>query len=89
MQIEQLKNDIFMHQEVYTEKMLKIFYMDKSHQLTTQVAVRSLDINDDPFRPRESDEKLLGPKVPHLNTIEALMNLQVIHDLIYYLLLIY
>ncbi|KAL0338488.1 UNVERIFIED_CONTAM: Secreted RxLR effector protein [Sesamum angustifolium] len=39
------------------------------------MVVRSLDVNKDPFRPRESDEELLGPEVPYLSAIGALMYL--------------
>ena len=60
LQIEHLKNGIFVHQENYIAKVLKRFYMDKSHPLSTPMVVRSLDVNKDPFRPRENDEELLG-----------------------------
>ncbi|KAL0324728.1 UNVERIFIED_CONTAM: Secreted RxLR effector protein [Sesamum calycinum] len=49
--------------------------MDKSHPLSTPMVGRSLDVEKDPFRPRESDEELLGPKVPYLTAIGALMYL--------------
>ncbi|KAL0296801.1 UNVERIFIED_CONTAM: Secreted RxLR effector protein [Sesamum radiatum] len=39
------------------------------------MVVRSLDVKKDPFRPRESDEELLGPEVPYLSAIGALMYL--------------
>ncbi|KAL0347471.1 UNVERIFIED_CONTAM: Secreted RxLR effector protein [Sesamum calycinum] len=39
------------------------------------MVVRSLDVKNDPFRPRESDEELLGPEVPYLSAIGALMYL--------------
>ena len=39
------------------------------------MVVRSLDIEKDPFRPREKDEELLGPEVPYLSAIGALMYL--------------
>ena len=39
------------------------------------MVVRSLDVNKNPFRPQESDEELLGPKVPYLSAIRALMYL--------------
>jgi len=35
--------------------------------------VRSLDVEKDPFRPREEDEEILGPKAPYLSAIRALM----------------
>ena len=37
--------------------------------------MRSLDVDKDPFRPQEKDEELLGPKVPYLSVIGALMYL--------------
>lgn len=49
--------------------------MDKSHPLCTPMVVRSLDVDKDPFRPRENDEELLGPEVPYLSAIGALMYL--------------
>jgi hypothetical protein len=37
--------------------------------------VRSLEMDTDPFRPKSDDEKSLGPKVPYLSAIGALMYL--------------
>jgi hypothetical protein len=37
--------------------------------------VRSLEADKDPFRPKEEDEQGLGPEVPYLSAIEALMYL--------------
>ncbi|XP_074297334.1 secreted RxLR effector protein 161-like [Silene latifolia] len=37
------------------------------------MVVRSLDIDKDPFRPRENNEEILGPEVPYLSAIVALM----------------
>ncbi|KAM6594225.1 hypothetical protein CsatA_001928 [Cannabis sativa] len=59
----------------YTEKILRRFYMDKSHPLSSPMVVRSLDVEKDPFRPREEHEELLGPEVPYLSAIGALMYL--------------
>ncbi|KAL0415672.1 UNVERIFIED_CONTAM: Copia protein [Sesamum latifolium] len=75
LQVGHLKNGILVHQEAYIAKVLKRFYMDKSHPLNTPMVVRSLDMKKDPFRPRESDEELLGPEVPYLSAIGALMYL--------------
>ena len=36
---------------------------------------RLLNVKNDPFRPCEKDEKLLGPEVPDLSAIGALMYL--------------
>ena len=33
------------------------------------MVVRSLDMNKDPFRPRENDEELFGFEVPYLSAI--------------------
>jgi predicted CoA-binding protein len=75
LQIEYLNDGVFMYQEAYITKVLKRFYMDKAHPLCIPMVVRSLDVNKDPFRPREKDEELLGPKVPYLSAIGALMYL--------------
>ena len=75
LQIEHLSSGILIHQSTYTEKVLKQFYMDKTHPLKTPMVVRSLDVKKDPFRPKEEDEELLGPEVPYLSAIGALMYL--------------
>ncbi|XP_070046399.1 uncharacterized mitochondrial protein AtMg00810-like [Nicotiana tomentosiformis] len=75
LQIEQMKDGIFVHQSTFTEKILKRFYMDKAHPLSTPMVVRSLDINKDPFRPHENDGELLGDETPYLSAIGALMHL--------------
>ncbi|XP_074271602.1 secreted RxLR effector protein 161-like [Silene latifolia] len=49
--------------------------MDKAHPLNTHMVVRTLDVKNDPFRPREANEKVLGPEVPYLSAIGALMYL--------------
>jgi len=49
--------------------------MDKSHSLSTSRVIRSLDVNKDPFRPREEGEEQPGPEVPYLSAIGALMYL--------------
>ena len=73
LQIEHLKNEIFMYQYAYISKILKIFYMDKAHPLSTLMIVRSFEINKYLFRPKENGEELLGPEVPYPSTIDALM----------------
>ena len=75
LQIEHLENGIFVHQSAYISKVWKRFYMDNAHPLSTPIVVRSLDVNKDPFRPRMDDEELLGPEVPYLSAIGALMYL--------------
>ncbi|XP_074347054.1 secreted RxLR effector protein 161-like [Apium graveolens] len=49
--------------------------MDKAHPLTTPMVVRSLEVEKDPFRPRKQDDETLGPGVPYLSAIGALMYL--------------
>ena len=39
------------------------------------MVVRSLEVTKDPFQLKEENEELLGPKVPHLSAIGALMYL--------------
>ena len=40
------------------------------------MVVRSLEVNKDPFRPKKENEELLGPEVPYLSAISALMYLE-------------
>ena len=49
--------------------------MDKSYPTKTPMVLRSLDVEKDPFRPREEEEEILGPHVPYLSAIGALMYL--------------
>jgi hypothetical protein len=75
LQIEHISNEILVHQSAYTEKVLKYFHMDKAHPLSSPMVVRSLDVKNDLFRPKEDDEETLGPEVPYLSAIGALMYL--------------
>ena len=47
--------------------------MDKLHPLSFPMVVRLLEVTKDPFRPKEENEELLGPEVPYLSEIGALM----------------
>ncbi|KAJ9561317.1 hypothetical protein OSB04_006477 [Centaurea solstitialis] len=47
--------------------------MDKSHPLSTPMVVRSLNVEKDHFQPPTDDEYILGPEVPYLSAIGALM----------------
>ena len=51
LQIEYLPNGILTHQSTYTKKVLKQFYMDKAHPLSTPMVGRSLDVKKDLFQP--------------------------------------
>uniref|UniRef100_A0A2N9GLH0 Reverse transcriptase Ty1/copia-type domain-containing protein n=1 Tax=Fagus sylvatica TaxID=28930 RepID=A0A2N9GLH0_FAGSY len=74
-QIEHLLNGILVHQSTNIEKVLKHFHLNKAHPLSTPMVVRSLDVKKNPFRPQEVGEETLGPEVPYLSAIGALMYL--------------
>ena len=73
LQLEHLSIGILIHQSAYLQKVLEKFNMDKSHPSKTPMVVRSLDMNKDQFRPSDENEELLGPEVPYLSAIGALM----------------
>ena len=75
LQIGYCLNGVLIHQSSYKEKVLKHFYMDKSHPLSSPMVVRSLEVTKDPFRPKEENEELLGPEISYLRAIGALMYL--------------
>ena len=75
LQIEHFPNGVLVHQSTYIKKILKRFNMDKTHPLSSPTVVRSLDVKKDPFHPCEKGEELLGPGVPYLIVICALMYL--------------
>ena len=47
--------------------------MDKSHPLSILMVARSLEVDKDPFRPKEDIEDILGPEVPYMIVIGALL----------------
>ena len=49
--------------------------MDKAYPVKTPMVVRTLELDKDPFRPREEGEEILGPEYPYLSAIGALMYL--------------
>ena len=75
LQIEHFPTGVLVHQSTYTKKILKRFYMDKAHPLSSSMIVCSLDVKKDPFRPCENGEKNFGPEVPYLSVIGALIYL--------------
>ena len=75
LQIEHFPNEVLVHQSTHIKKVLKFFYMDKVHPLSSTMVVRSLDVKNDPFHLCEKDEELLGPEVPYLSAIGARMYL--------------
>jgi len=75
LQIEHLHSGILVHQSAYIQKTLEKFNMDKSYPSKTPMVVQFLDMEKDPFRPRDEDEEVLGPEVPYLSVIGALIYL--------------
>ena len=73
LQLEHLPTGILIHQPTYIQKILEKFNMDKSYPSKTPMVVLSLDMDKDQFRPRDENEELLGPEVPYLSAIGALM----------------
>ena len=53
LQIEYFPTGVLVHQSAYTKKILKRFYMDKTHPLSSSMIVRSLDVKNDSFHPYE------------------------------------
>src|SRR5687767_12783323 len=51
------------------------FNMNMFYPSKTPMVVRSLDLEKDPFRPRDDEEQILGPKFPYLSVVGALMYL--------------
>jgi len=49
--MKDLQNGIIVHQSTYTEKVMKHFYMEKVHPLSTPMVVRSLDAKKYHFSP--------------------------------------
>ncbi|RVW75329.1 Retrovirus-related Pol polyprotein from transposon TNT 1-94 [Vitis vinifera] len=74
LQIEHFPNGVLVHQSTYIKKVLKRFYMDKAHPLSSPMVVRSLDVKKTISSLRKNEE-LLGPEVPYLSAIGALMYL--------------
>ena len=79
LQIEHFPNEVLVHQSIYIKKVLKHFYMDKTHPLSSLMVVRSLDVKNDPFRPCEKNEELLGLEVPYLVLLVHLCILPIVH----------
>ena len=75
LQIEHFPNGVLVHQSTYIKKILKRFNMDKAHPLSSPMVIRSLNVKNDQFHPCEKGEELLGPEVPYLSDIGALMYL--------------
>lgn len=64
LQIKYKTNGVLIHQSTFVEKVLKHFNMDNAYWLSTVMVIRSLKPRNDPFRPKEDDEVILGLEVP-------------------------
>ena len=53
LQTEHFPNGVLVHQSTCIKKVLKQFYMDKAHPLSSPMVVRSLDVKNDSFGPCE------------------------------------
>jgi hypothetical protein len=75
LQLEHLTTGILIHQSTYVQKILEKFNMDKVYLSKTPMVVRALEIDTDPFWPRQEGEEVLGSKYPYLSVIRTLMYL--------------
>jgi hypothetical protein len=75
LQLEHLPSVILLHQSTYTQKVLEKFNMNMYYPSKTPMVVRSLDLEKDPFRPRDDEEQILGPEFSYLSVVSALMYL--------------
>ena len=75
LQVKHFLIGVLIHQLAYIKKILKRFYMDKAHPLSSLMIIRSLNVKNDSFCPCEKGEELLGLEVPYLSVICALMYL--------------
>ena len=74
-QVEYVAGGVLVHQTSYTKKVLKRFKFDSAYPLSSPMVVRSLQLEKDPYRPKEENEEALGPNAPYLAAIGALMYL--------------
>ncbi|KAL0453826.1 UNVERIFIED_CONTAM: Retrovirus-related Pol polyprotein from transposon TNT 1-94 [Sesamum latifolium] len=60
---------------VYVDDLNIIGSPEEIRQAADYLKIRSLDVNKDPFRPPTHKDEILGPEVPYLSAIGALMYL--------------
>ena len=58
LQIENLSTRVLVHQLAYTKKILKHFYMDRSHPLSSPMVVHLLNVKKDSFHPCEKGGRI-------------------------------
>ena len=69
---ELIRTTNYLKKEFEMKDISKLFYMDKTHPLSSPMVVWSLDVKKDLFWSCEKGEKLLGPEVPYLSAIDTL-----------------
>ena len=75
LQVLHLKDgSIFLSQATYINRILKRFNMIDAHPLSTPMVGRSSK-GDDPYRPCEEEEEILGEQYPYLAVVGALLYL--------------
>lgn len=75
LQFNYLTDGILVSQSTYTMKILRQFNMEKAHPSSTPMDMRSSDPTKDTFRKRSETEQVLGPEIPYLSAVGALMYL--------------
>ena len=58
LQVHDIPDGIFLHQQAYVQKALKMFQMDEANPLATPMIGRS-KTNEDPYQPREEEEEMI------------------------------
>jgi hypothetical protein len=69
LKLEHTPEGILLHQSSYIKKILEKFNMKDLYPTRAPMVVRSLVVYNDPFKPREDNEKLLGLEYPYLSVI--------------------
>ena len=69
LQIEHFSTGFLAHRSTFTKKILKRFYMDKAHTLSSPMVVHSLDVKKDLFGPSENGEYYLVLKYHSLMSL--------------------
>jgi hypothetical protein len=75
LQLEYFEDGILIHQSNYTQKVLERFGFEKAYPAKTPMIGRSLQVDQDPYRPRKEGEEVLGAEYLYLSAIGALMYL--------------
>jgi hypothetical protein len=69
LQLENFEGGILIHQSTYTQKVLERFGFEKAYPAKTPMIRRSLQVDQDPYRPRKEGEDVLGAEHSYLSAI--------------------